>query len=137
MVSWLRLSCLLCPIWFDDIHQVAVDRLIIKDGMKKFNLCLSAAIILIILCMSQIPIEAQSTNNPLSPTWMDWSNDGSRLVTVNQQGLTVYDSTFTSTNFRAFPSDVTYEVSPPHLSPDGTKILVNKEIWDASTLQTL
>ncbi len=87
--------------------------------------------------MSQSPIEAQSTSNPLPPIWMDWSNDGTKLVTVNSQGLTVYDSNWIPTNFRAFPSDINYEVSPPHFSPDGTKILVNKEIWDASTLQTL
>jgi dipeptidyl aminopeptidase/acylaminoacyl peptidase len=105
--------------------------------MIKLRSYLSATLLLIVLCMSQRPVEAQSTNMLSAPIWMDWSNDGSKLVTVSPQGLTVYDSAFTQTNFRAFPSDITFEIPKPYLSPDGTRILVGREIWDAVSLQTL
>jgi WD40 repeat protein len=68
---------------------------------------------------------------------MDMSADGSRFVTSNIAGLTLYDAEFNPLNFRAYASETDYLYIQPYFSPDGTRILMRTEIWDSTTLETV
>jgi WD40 repeat protein len=88
------------------------------------------------LCVVHNSVTAQSTSLPYVYA-TDWSDDGSRFAITTREGLTIYDSSFNPLAFHAFPTDKAFEVPDTFLSPDGSRILVNTEIWDSSTLKII
>lgn len=102
--------------------------------------CLVIFVWLVIVAVIQSPSLAQSENIPI--IGMDWSDDGTKLAVVDSKRLTIFTSVrdirpFTPVALRLFPSDSSHEFAQPYFSPDGRRILVNNEIWDSQTVETL
>ncbi|MEO8612308.1 MAG: hypothetical protein ABI690_30715 [Chloroflexota bacterium] len=82
------------------------------------------------------PIIAQSDIQPASVYWFDWSRDGEKIAVATRESLTIYDSQFHLLTFRPQP-DPTRARSFASLSPNGTLLATENEIWDTATLKTL
>jgi WD40 repeat protein len=65
------------------------------------------------------------------------SSDGSLYATSGALGLTLYDAEFNRIHFRPYDSPNDYLYINPIFSPDGTKLLIHNEVWDAMTFETL
>ncbi len=94
-------------------------------------------VLLIVVLLSVATGNAIAQTDPNAVYRMDMSADGTRFVTSNIAGLTLYDAEFNPINFRAYASENDYLYIQPYFSPDGRRILVLKEIWDSTTLETV
>jgi hypothetical protein len=97
---------------------------------------MSLLLVIPILIGSQKEMWAQSNQSPFVYA-VEWSESGDVLVVVRRDGITVYDRAYQPVSFHPFPPDITFSVPDVVLSPDGSYILVNTEIWRIDTLESV
>ena len=92
--------------------------------------------VLILLCSTFVaPVLSQAPERVIFK--VDWSADGTRIAVTERAGITIYDRSFSPLVFRPFPDDIYYEIYPATFNPDGTRLLMNNEILDSATLETI
>lgn len=95
---------------------------------------MSLLLVIPILIGSQKEMWAQSNQSPFVYA-VEWSESGDVVVVVRRDGITVYDRAYQPVSFRPFPPDITFRVPDVVLSPDGSYILVNTDVWSTDTLE--
>lgn len=104
-----------------------------RNTLKTF-VCLTLLLGLLIRIQSHL--QAQAPEQPDSLYWVDWSQNGSRIVTANADGINIYNAEFKLLNSRHYPES-SEAISLNSLSPDGSRLAILNQIWDANTLQML
>jgi Tol biopolymer transport system component len=92
------------------------------------------ALAIIILTTSYSDVLAQRSQ-PVASSRVTWSADGTRLSVRNDDGLRILDENFEVIQFKS-NAEAGMRLSGT-LSPDGQKINVGHEVWDANTLEVL
>jgi len=68
---------------------------------------------------------------------MDWSQDGSKLAVITQDNLTVYDEVLTPLASVALPDNISRFSVRALISPDGSRMILGRQILDSTTLQPI
>jgi WD40 repeat protein len=81
----------------------------------------------VLLCTMQVTPGMTQSSETLPISQLEWSQDGSRLVVVTRQNLTIYDASFNVVVSETFPSDLAFITPRIALSPNAERMYVGRQ----------